>query len=58
MLRHSEIWEAEVRYEWYKSGEIIIKENTMFVNLKSKIATKLEIGELRKKTLHQVCCKN
>jgi len=38
-----------VRYERYKSDEIVVDQNIYFVNLKSAIATELKMDELRKK---------
>ncbi|KAG5579701.1 hypothetical protein H5410_050328 [Solanum commersonii] len=49
LLRHSGVWESEVRYERYMSDEIVVGENIFFMNLVSAIAAELNIDESRKK---------
>ena len=48
LLRHSGIWESDVRYEQYKIDGIVVGENISLVNLKSAIATELNIDESKK----------
>ncbi|KAK4738371.1 hypothetical protein R3W88_002068 [Solanum pinnatisectum] len=48
LLRHSGIWESEVRYERYKSDGIVVGENISYVNLISAIAIELNIDKLKK----------
>ncbi|KAK4707224.1 hypothetical protein R3W88_033239 [Solanum pinnatisectum] len=49
LLRHSGVWESEVRYERYRSDGIVIGENISFMNLVLAIAAMLNIDESRKK---------
>ncbi|KAG5620617.1 hypothetical protein H5410_005835, partial [Solanum commersonii] len=49
LLRHSRVWESEVRYERYRSDGIVVGENIPFINLVSAIVVELNIDELRKK---------
>jgi len=48
LLRHSGIWESDVRYERYKIDGIVVGENISFVNLKSAIAAELNVDESKK----------
>ena len=48
LLRHSGIWESEVKYNQYKSDGIVVGENISYMNLISAIATELNIDELKK----------
>ncbi|XP_049374388.1 uncharacterized protein LOC125839457 [Solanum verrucosum] len=48
LLRHSGIWESDVRYEQYKIDGIVVGENISLVNLKSAIAAELNIDESKK----------
>ncbi|KAK4709979.1 hypothetical protein R3W88_004492 [Solanum pinnatisectum] len=49
LLRHSGVWESEIRYEKYGSDGIVVGENISFMNLVSAIAAELNIDELRNK---------
>ena len=48
LLRHSGIWESEVKYNQYKSDGIVIGKNISYMSLISAIATELNIDELKK----------
>jgi len=48
LLRHSGIWESDVRYERYRSDGIVVGENISFVNLNSAIAAELNVDESKK----------
>ena len=48
LLRHSGIWESEVKYNQYKSDGIVVGENISYMNLISAIATELNIDEFKK----------
>ncbi|KAG5601180.1 hypothetical protein H5410_032550 [Solanum commersonii] len=53
LLRHSGVWESEIKYERYKSDGIVVGEHVSFMNLVSTIAAKLNIDESRKKIVIQ-----
>ena len=57
LLRHSGIWESEVKYNQYKSDGIVIGENISYMNLISAIATELNIDELKKKYYFLIYCR-
>ena len=46
LLRHSGVWESEVRYEQFKTNVIVVGENISFVNQISIIVAELNIDEL------------
>ncbi|XP_049365477.1 uncharacterized protein LOC125830322 [Solanum verrucosum] len=48
LLRHSGIWVSEVKYESYKSDEIVIGQSISFLNLKAAISAELDIDVSRK----------
>ncbi|KAG5575775.1 hypothetical protein H5410_055909 [Solanum commersonii] len=48
LLRHSGVWESEVRYERYRSDGIVVGENISFMNMVSVIAAELNIDVHRK----------
>ncbi|KAG5624700.1 hypothetical protein H5410_009918 [Solanum commersonii] len=48
LLRHSEIWVSEVKYEGYKSDEIVVGQSISFLNLKAAISAELDIDVSRK----------
>ncbi|XP_069154332.1 uncharacterized protein [Solanum lycopersicum] len=48
LLKHSGIWESEVKYNQYKSDGTVVGENISYMNLISAIATELNIDELKK----------
>ena len=57
LLRHSGIWESEVKYNQYKSDGIVVGENISYMNLISAIATELDIDELKKKYYYPIYCR-
>ena len=57
LLRHSGIWESEVKYNQYKSDGIVVGENISYMNLISAIATELDIDELKKKYYFLIYCR-
>ncbi|KAG5601425.1 hypothetical protein H5410_032795 [Solanum commersonii] len=48
LLRHSGIWVSEVKYERYKSDEIVVGQSISFLNLKAAISAELDIDVSRK----------
>ena len=48
LLRHSRLWESEIKYERYKSDGILVGEHVSFMNLVSTIAAELNIDDSRK----------
>ncbi|KAG5615769.1 hypothetical protein H5410_015593 [Solanum commersonii] len=48
LLRHSGIWVSEVKYESYKSDEIVVGQSISFLNLKATISIELDIDVSRK----------
>lgn len=51
LLRHSSVWENDVKYKRYMSDEIVVGDNISFVYLKTAIAVELNVDERKKKLL-------